>query len=100
MGLPEAVGSDEVEADGSVKDEAVPASGIVAKGNKVYQVIKKYHSDVEADSIPEETLGFSIKTGLVEGTSDEEADDEEALDNFVDFVGVHLVQHSSEAVGG
>ena len=95
VGLPEGVGSDDVNTNSSVKDETISASGIIAKGDKVHQVIKQLHGDVETDSIPEETLGFSIKTSLVEGASDEEGDDDDALQNFVDFVGAHLIRHSS-----
>ena len=98
--MSERVGNDEVNTDGSVKDEAASASGIVAEGDKVHQVIKQCHGDVEADSIPEETLGFSIETGPVEGASDEEGDDDDALEDLVDSVGAHLVQCFSEAVGG
>ena len=100
VGLSQRVSDDEVSTYSTVKDEAISASGIIAKSNKIHEVIEERHRNVEADSIPEEILCFSIKARSVEGRNNKEGDNNYALQNLVNLVGAHLIKYFSEAVSG
>ena len=100
VGLSQKVSDDEVSTYSSVKDEASSASSIITKSDEIHEVIEERHNDVEADSIPEETLFFSIKAHSEEGRNNKEGDNNYALQNLVNLVGAYLIKYFSEAVSG
>ena len=90
--MPEQVGYDEVEADGSVKGQVIFVLGFVAEGNEVEEIVEEIHGDVKADPPPVEVLSAIVNVRSVEGRDYEEGDDRDCLNYPVGPVGAHLVE--------
>lgn len=66
-GLPERVADDQVEADAGVEHQVIPTFRFVAKGEQVHQVVEKYQSNVEADSVPVKFLTCGAEINSING---------------------------------
>ena len=97
--MPERVSNDEVEADGSVKDQVASMFGLVTEGNEADEVIKEHHGKVEADSLPVESLAFIVNVYSMQSGKDEEGSSKSTLEYLVNSVSHNSIQTPPETVG-